>query len=35
VGRVEILGGKTVFFSTRDGIAYLRKLPSRSRAVRH
>ncbi|HYC87747.1 MAG TPA: hypothetical protein VEO54_00925 [Thermoanaerobaculia bacterium] len=34
-GDVEIFRGRTIFFYTRDGIAYLRELTSRSRAVRH
>jgi hypothetical protein len=34
-GDVEIFRGRTLFFYTRDGIAYLRELSTRSRAVRH
>lgn len=34
-GGVEIFRGRTLFFYTRDGIAYLGDLPQRSRAVRH
>lgn len=32
---VAYFRGRTLFFYTRDGVAYLRDLPSRSRAVRH
>jgi hypothetical protein len=34
-GGVETFNGRTLFFYNRDGGAYLRDLPARSRAVRH